>query len=328
MTLSRRDFLATAALGLTAPLPTFVQAQSVNARSAASLFVERFCSKGAALDNDNGNVWHSESVGVSLLACARSNNSEKFSKIYEQAQLLRRKDGLYSWKAKGTRVLDFNNASDGDVYIAWALLEAQKRGLDLPFDAGAKARELMRSIEELCVRPSSHGLIIVPGVYGFISTKSPWIINPSYWVFPAFHEFQLADSAGPWADLSENGLRILKYSRFGRFDLPPDWLELSSPVRPAEKLSTRFSYDAMRVALYLAQAGHYEHPALKNTVRFFKSSNRSWIDLNTSALSPYGMDDSAQVVLTVAQGGKSMDRLSRKYYPASLAVLGNLQIQS
>lgn len=303
----------------------------ISCQTAARLFVDRFCQAGAALDNDNGMIWHTESLGVSMLAAVAVRDERLFAVLDSQARTVRRTDGLHSWKVQAGKVADSNNATDGDLFIAWAYLLAARTF------AGARvmhlhaADQLLAAIHKHCVRPSSHGLVILPGVEGFSDAEGAVrTINLSYWVYPALQAFAQHDRKGPWSALIESGRKITGFAYFGEHALPPDWLELSKPVKPDSRLSTRFSYDAMRVPLYLHLAGFSSHPAVDRSLKFFTRTGKTWVDLQSGELSPYGIDPSAEVVIRQIRSSRlqpaSLRAFPTKYYPASLAVLAEMPI--
>lgn len=299
---------------------------------AAQVFIEKFCASGPAQDGDNGQVWHTESLGVSMLAAVATRNEGLFAKLDQHARKVRRADGLHSWKVSPQGVIvDKNNATDGDIFIAWAYLLAGqnfhngKQGYDTAAD------QTLAAIVKHCVRSSSHGVVLLPGMEGFTHDSGEVrTINLSYWVYPALHAFAQHDAKGPWNTLIDNGRKISAYAHFGDYGLPPDWLELSNPVKPDAKLSTRFSYDAMRVPLYLHLAGYRDHPCVERSLRFFSTAQRSWIDLTSGQMSPYGVDPSAEVVIRQLRSTKgqtpSLRQLAPRYYPASLAVLAGMTV--
>lgn len=304
---------------------------ALGCKTAAQRFVEQFCSQGPALDGDNGNIWHTESLGVSMLAAAQTRNERLFTVLDQSARSVRRPDGLHSWKvAKGT-VADRNNATDGDIFIAWAYLLAAKAFPQSRAGFGAAGDQTLAAIAKHCIRSSSHGVVILPGVDGFLTEAGDVrTINLSYWVYPALQAFAQHDPKGPWAHLMDSGRKITGYAHFGDYGLPPDWLELSNPVRPDARLSTRFSYDAMRVPLYLHAAGYADHPAVERCQRFFQTTQKTWADLVSNQLSPYGLDPSSDIVLrqlrSTRQHPASLRALPNRYYPASLAVLVGMSV--
>ena len=303
----------------------------IQCASAARLFVDRFCQTGAALDNDNGNIWHTESLGVSMLAATAVKDERLFALLDGQARSVRRPDGLHSWKVQGGKVADSNNATDGDLFIAWAYLQAARAFPGARVMHLHAADELLAAIQKHCVRSTAHGQVLLPGIEGFIDGEGAVrTINLSYWVYPALQAFAQHDRKGPWSALIESGRKITTFAYFGDHALPPDWLELSKPVKPDSRLSNRFSYDAMRIPLYLHLAGMGSHPAVARCLKFFTRTGKTWADLLSGELSPYGIDPSAEVIVRQLRATRTQPATLRtfptKYYPASLAVLAEMPV--
>ncbi len=124
-------------------------------------------------------------------------------------------------------------------------------------------------------------------------TAAAVIINPSYYVFPLFPELAKQEPSVAWDRLRQDGLALLNDGRFGRWKLPPDWLQLSrgGGLHPAPGWPPRFSYDAVRVPLYLAWAGlpapAFQADLLRFWAAFPETSLPAWIDLNTNGFAPY-----------------------------------------
>ncbi|MEK1875668.1 MAG: glycosyl hydrolase family 8, partial [Rhizobium altiplani] len=81
---------------------------------------------GRIVDDGNGNISHSEGQGYGLLLAYLANNPADFEQIwyFTRTELLLRDDGLAAWRwdpAVTPHVTDSNNASDGDLLIAYAL---------------------------------------------------------------------------------------------------------------------------------------------------------------------------------------------------------------
>jgi endoglucanase len=82
------------------------------------------------------------------------------------------------------------------------------------------------------------------------------VINLSYWVFPAFARLPLVAPDVDWAELSRNGLALIKLSQFGPARLPAEWVSLhGQEPKPADGFVKSFSYNAIRIPLYVAWAG-------------------------------------------------------------------------
>jgi endo-1,4-beta-D-glucanase Y len=159
-----------------------------------------------------------------------------------------RNDALLAWKWEQGAVADRNNASDADILVAWALARAAEKWRDPEYLAAARA--IAQDVRRKLLKRVPHGLVLVPALEGF-DKPDGLTVNLSYWVFPAFRELAAIDPAPEWEALNKSGLSILRYSYFGRWRLPPDWLKLSDPVSAGGTPPERFGYDAVRIPVYL-----------------------------------------------------------------------------
>jgi len=117
-------FRTTAAMGAAGPATLLVDSW----RQYKDRFVT---SAGRVVDNANGGISHSEGQGYAMLIAERLDDRPTFDAIWEwtQSNLLVRGDGLAAWRwtPQVPHVADHNNATDGDLLIAWALAEASDR---------------------------------------------------------------------------------------------------------------------------------------------------------------------------------------------------------
>jgi endoglucanase len=213
--------------------------------------------EGRVVDNANGGVSHSEGQGYGLLLAAAFRDEATFRRIlgWTRAELGLREDGLFAWRwtPAEPHVADGNNATDGDLLIAWALAEAHDRWGD-PSHL-AEARDLARAIFEKATIELRGERLLMPAVAGFGAGDRPDgpVVNPSYWVFPALERLASASPEQDWAGLTRSGLRLLQRSRFGPAGLPPEWLAVKDEAAlPAEGFPRVFGYNAIRIPLYLA----------------------------------------------------------------------------
>jgi endoglucanase len=227
-------------------------------------FKRRFVTDdGRVVDNANGGVSHSEGQGYGLLLASIADDGETFDRVWSwtRRNLYVRADGLASWKWDPARkaVADPNNASDGDILIAWALDRAADR-FDRD-DYRDAARRIARALGKAVVVPSPSGPILLPGVVGFrapAQADGP-VVNLSYYVFPAFPRLKALAPEVDWDGVSATGLALLQASSFGPLRLPTDWIALGSGIpHPAAKFPPLFGYDAIRIPLYLAWAGRID----------------------------------------------------------------------
>ncbi len=222
-------------------------------------FCRRFITaEGRVVDDVNGSISHSEGQGYALVLAAHHDDRATFDRVWKWTRKnlqIRGEDHLLAWRwekdaGSGGRVTDLNNASDGDVLVAWGLCRAYDRWGDR--DHLVDALLLCRSLRERTVRASRYGTVMVPGVHGFDHPDGV-VVNLSYWVFPAFRDLAGIDPEGGfWDELARVGKQLLMASAFGEEGLPPDWLKVSDPLRPADSFEPVFGYNAIRIPLHLA----------------------------------------------------------------------------
>ena len=84
------------------------------------------------VDTANGGVSHSEGQGYGMLLAQSYGDRQQFDQLWawtKRGNLQIRKDRLLAWRWRPSgsgdagAVDDMNNASDGDVLVAWALLQ-------------------------------------------------------------------------------------------------------------------------------------------------------------------------------------------------------------
>ncbi|VVO45715.1 Endoglucanase [Pseudomonas fluorescens] len=144
------------------------------------------------------------------------------------------------------QVLDSNNASDADLWIAYSLLEAAR--LWQRPELETQGRNLLwRSAAQTLHKLPGLGLMLLPGDVGFQSTEGVRL-NPSY--LPLHLLARFSSEAPVWAELADNTRRMLIETSPKGF--APDWLMWQTEQRwgPDAK-GADGSYDAIRVYLWL-----------------------------------------------------------------------------
>ena len=100
-------------------------------------------------------------------------------------------------------------------------------------------------------------MILLPGYYGFSSPKSV-ILNPSYFVYPAFEKFAKIDDPKFWQTLTTHCVELTSELLPTSMELPCDWICLDETgLKIDETRSENFGYEAIRIPLYMAMSnGH------------------------------------------------------------------------
>ena len=308
------------------------------------LYKQRYISpEGRVIDTGNVDVSHSEGQGIGLLLSVHNKDRVVFDKIWQwtRTNLQTRKDKLFSWKwvpsTTGGSTADPNNATDGDLFIAWALFRAGRQWNEASYLEAA--REISREIRAKLLHKSSHGLLLLPGEQGFVK-EGRVTVNLSYWMFPALQDLNRLDPAPEWGQLIESGLKLLQTGRFGRWQLPSDWLRLAEKPEIAPDFKPRFGYDAVRIPLYLIWAKLDTPDNLKPFKDFwgyFKSAPfvPAWSNLTDDSVDSYNALPGIQAIISLAnlsgstraenhQFLRSNLNPDQAYYSASLLFLAQM----
>lgn len=233
---------------------------------------------GRIVDNANGDISHSEGQGYGMLLAVIANDQASFAQIYDWTRktLMVRADGLASWKweaDKTPNLTDQNNASDGDLLIAWALLEAAERWNKPEYRQAAE--RLATALDAKVGIRSAFGRVMLPGVDGFTVEQrkdqgdGP-VVNLSYWIFPALERLSAAAPRVDWQGYRASGYTLLRAAKGGTAALPTDWTSIKDgKATPAKDFPPAFSYNAVRIPLYLAWAKRDSREELAPFVDFY-----------------------------------------------------------
>ena len=345
----RRSLLAAAPALALLPRAARANAAAEIQRAEWAAFRDRFMApEGRIVDTGNQNISHTEGQGWAMLSAVRADDRAAFERLHAwtMGTLRRGQDELFAWRFRpgaSNPVDDPNNATDGDLFIAWAMLEAGERWGQR--DHAAQGNAIARDILRILVRRAGPYPVLLPGARGFERVDHT-VINPSYYAFPAIRALAQAVPDPAWLRVAADGVALLRGGRFGRWGLPPDWLA----VRRADGLLTlpgdwapRFSYDAVRVPLYMAWVGLEDEPGMTGPAGFWNDPRHrhmpAWADLTTNAISPYvaspGISGVA-VLATSRRAGAAGQRVGRlpmpgtavpampDYYSGALSLLSTL----
>ena len=297
---------------------------------------------GRVLDNSQGGISHSEGQGYGMLFAAYYGDRPTFDRIWNwTAQTLERPyDHLSAWRYEPLarkHVGDINNATDGDLYIAWALAVAAGTWPQSSYRVDSIV--IARDILHYCTLDFNGLTVLLPGVSGFRHTDEI-VLNLSYYVFPAIDKLSEIAPDPKWDKIERDGLSVLREAKFGSLSLPPDWLSITrgGVYRPAGDWPARFSFAAARIPLNLSWA-HLHEPALNaalslwNTPRGFRSAP-AWVDLDRDDTANYSIGPGVEAIrlVGVAQVNKgrveafpSIQAVS-DYYQASLLLLAKISV--
>ena len=161
----------------------------------------------------------------------------------------RNKDG--EWKT-----IDPNSASDADIWMAYALIEAGRLWKSSYYTRIGRQMMVLIAKNEVADLPG-FGPMLLPGSNGFQHGHF-WTLNPSYMPLFIFERMAAVDPAGPWGLIALGIPAMLEQS--SRHGFAMDWVDYlpgdgfypAHEMHPGNKESDApgGSYDAIRVYLW------------------------------------------------------------------------------
>ncbi|MBV1830317.1 endoglucanase [Komagataeibacter sp. AV436] len=338
--MGRRSFLSVMAAAGSFPMLSRAEADDaigVNPQVAQQWSIFRskyFRPDGRIVDTGNSGESHSEGQGYGMLFSAAAGDRAAFEAIWTwaRANLQHKEDALFSWRyleGHNPPVADKNNATDGDLLIALGLAWAGKRWKRADYIQDAMA--IYGDVLKLMTRPVGPYTVLLPGAVGFL-TKDAVTLNLSYYVMPSLMQAFALTGDAQWTKVMGDGLQIIAKGRFGEWKLPPDWLSINLHTNAfsiAKGWPPRFSYDAIRVPLYLSWAHMLTPELLADFSRFWNHYGASalpgWVDLTNGTRSPYNAPPGYLAVASctgLASAGElpTLDH-APDYYSAALTML-------
>lgn len=310
--------------------------QPALAASAWDSYKARFLMPdGRIIDTGNNSVSHTEGQGFAMMMAVMNDDRPSFDKIWNWTEktLKNPDNGLFYWRynpIEAQPITDKNNATDGDTFIAWALLKAGEKWRNNDYLKASDA--IAKAIVAHNVISFAGYKVMLPGAKGF-NLNSYVNVNPSYFVFPAWRDLGNRSHLMVWKDLVNDGQKLLGKMRFGKAQLPADWVSLYADGRmtPATAWPARFSYDAIRIPLYVKWYAP-QSPLLDPYQAFWGQYSRSqtpaWINITTNDPAPYMMAGGLLAVRDYVMGslpkGEPQITAQEDYYSASLKMLVSL----
>lgn len=336
--MNRRSALLSLLAGMALPQAALAQAGSLHPLAPVwALWKEASITpEGRVVDGPQQDTSHSESQSYGLLLAALMADAEAFDRIdrWTMANLAVRPDRLLAWRwlpDAVTPVPDRNNASDGDLFYAWALIRGARTlsRPDLIDRATGIATDLART--SILPHPADPARVIfTPAAEGFARPDGV-VINPSYYMPLAMREIAEATGVTAFAAAARDGLALL--SDLAASGLMPDWITVGAAgYAPDPQMSDRNGYDALRVPLFLIWSGHADHPAVARQAQALAGAghvppdaptvfDRTSLALQETSADP-GYAAVAGLVTCAADGqtGGAIPRFdpAQPYYPATL----------
>lgn len=254
---------ALASLGLTPAMADGAACNSVD-WPLWQTYAARFVQSDGRLLESSLELNHSTSEGQSygMLFALIGNDRERFDALWKWtannmagSDVGNRLPGwLWGQGKDGTwQLQDANSASDSDLWIAYALLEAARLWQRPAYREDAL--HLLKSIEgKLVLDLPGLGKMVLPGPEGFVQPDHLWRLNPSYLPLPLLRRLAKEQPAGPWKEIAENTVKMVRASSPKGF--VADWIGYRATAPDAGLFvvdpvkGELGSYDAIRVYLW------------------------------------------------------------------------------
>jgi endoglucanase len=322
-------------------IPAIARAEDATLAGEWLKYRDRFVADdGLVCDTGNKGVSHTEGQGWAMLFAEAFDDRASFDRIWHWTRdtLQRPDSALFAWRwdpNDKNPIADTNNATDGDMLVAWALERAAGRWHAADYHEAA--RRIAVDIREKLVTRVAGRLVLLPGVNGFTRKDGTVIVNPSYYVYPALTELSRLDGSAEWGRLRRDGLGLLAKARFGQWDLPTDWIAVdkAGDVSPAAALPPRFGFDAIRIPLYLIWGREATSQRLAALIKFWNGFADkpvpAWIDVTSGATAPFPAPSGFQAIIDLTRSRfhvktPPLPQISDSddYYSASLILLSGL----
>ncbi|MEG3766342.1 glycosyl hydrolase family 8 [Alteromonas sp. 14N.309.X.WAT.G.H12] len=310
-----------------------------------------FIDHGRVVDSGNENVSHSEGQGYGMLFSVAADDKATFDNLWTWTKsTLQKESGLFSWRYRPcpsqdrTCIDDVNNASDGELLIAWALLRGAKKWHQTSYQD--EARIIIQAVEKRLLVADENHTFLLPGEYGFNDGSSEnsldnLQLNLSYWVFPALLEMaRYSQHPERWQSLFDSGVVLMAKAQFTAHRLPPDWLRYQqSEVTLNKVILPVYGFNAVRIPLHIVWAGEAisqtERRQLLAPFRLWweQADTPATLNLITEERATYPMTAGMRAVTEAVRclteehvpTWPKMDR-NMDYYSASLTMLSMLAV--
>ncbi len=326
----RRDCLTLMAGAVAAP--AFAASQgSTDWRAWKARFLT---AEGRVVDALQDDASHSEGQGYGMLLAALEGDTTAFMAMHDwtERHLAVRRDPLMAWRwlpRAHPHVQDYNNASDGDLFYAWALLEGARR-FGVPAQAD-RAGSIATTLVAACIRPDPRdprARLFLPAAEHFGDAMRR-VVNPSYIMPRAMEALAAAFDLPDLRRAASDGVALI--AKLATDGLVPDWVEIDAAgARPARDFAPHSGYEALRVPLFLLWSGYGDHPAVDRAAAALHPSagatTPTLLSLDGDVLERShfaGFAALAALARCAAAGGTTLPRFDadQPYYPATLQLL-------
>ena len=223
-------------------------------QSFARVFVQ---TDGRVIDRTATDRSTSEAQAYALFFALVANDRPRFESILRwtsnnlAAGDLKTTLPAWLWGARdgGWGIKDANPASDADLWLAYALIEAARLWQHPEYEQIGRAVLAQIKAKEVADIPGL-GLMLLPAPQGFKAEDGSWRLNPSYLPESQFRWLAMIDPTGPWRGIWQNHMTAMR--ALALKGIVPDWYEVLADGRIVADRQTRgiASYDAIRVPLW------------------------------------------------------------------------------
>ena len=234
--------------------PVRTPSTSAATAAAAQRFLERYVTAdGRVVRHDQGGDIVSEGQAYGMLIAEVAGRPAVAEAIWRwTAQHLQRDDKLLAFHATGSgEVLDSQSATDADVLTVYALLRYRGPSAEQLTETGKQLADAVLDNESVSVGGAP---VLVAGPW---ATKTPPMVNPSYWMPSIFAAIARYTGDDRWSAAAAEATRLLDELTSSGRTLPPDWGRLAggrvlATGAPDGSAPVQYGLDAARLPIWLA----------------------------------------------------------------------------
>ena len=212
---------------------------------------------GRVVDTANSQISHSEGQGYGLLLAVAAKDRFTFDRIWgwTRANLAVRNDELMAWRWEPDHrpaVADLNDASDGDILIAWALAEAAEAWSEDAYRVASR-RIAVEVGRRLILWKAAPGAVLLPAAAGFAAEDRP-MGRSSTCPITSFRRSPGSALVAPefdWAGLEPKRTAAHRGKPVRRAESPGrmDFAQWRQHAHAADGFAANFAYNAIRIPL-------------------------------------------------------------------------------
>lgn len=216
--------------------------------------------QGRVVDgSDERKITTSEGQSYAMLFALVANDQERFAQILRWTENNLAQGDLTShlpawlWGKKeddSWGIIDANSASDADIILAYALLQAGEKWQQ-PRYAALGERLAWRILQQETLLFGQHRWLL-PGYFGFVNERKGTVkLNLSYYAMPILLYFTKRFPYEEWQQVYDSGFTLAKLHTSG---FSSDWIVIRENGELAEEQQAEADYDAIRTYYWWALA--------------------------------------------------------------------------